>query len=355
MKNTIFLSIVFALFCSCNNNDAKIAAGNAGSKNSVILDSLFERYYNENMKIFPFDATQNGVDQYNALFPIDISDAYRDTIRMFFEKYKNELAKSDTSAANDDQKMSYRILNWEVEQNLARLTFPDNYMPINQFWSLPLTLGQLGSGKGAQPFKTTKDYDNWLSRLRRFPVWTDSAIANMKKGIAVGWVLPKSLAAKVLPQFEAMLVSAPAKSVFYGPIDMLDSNTLVQTDDKKRLAEAYKIAKQTDITPSYRKLHHFFKNEYLPKCRNTSGIDALPKGAAYYQYLIKNWTTTDLKPDEIFLCGKIFGKFKNEIDCKWFETSDEISLYIKNNLPKNSAILLKGSRGLKMEKVLEGF
>ena len=86
--------------------------------------------------------------------------------------------------------------------------FHDELMPINQFWSLPLTMGQLGSGEGNQPFKTVKDYDNWLKRIDGFVDWADTAIANFNKGIAVGMVLPKALVIKMIPQLEAQTVEA---------------------------------------------------------------------------------------------------------------------------------------------------
>ncbi len=75
-------------------------------------------------------------------------------------------------------------------------------VPTQQFWGLTLTMGQLGTGDGFQPFKTVKDYDNWLGRIKGYTLWTDSAIANYKKGIAAGVVLPKVLVEKMIPQMD---------------------------------------------------------------------------------------------------------------------------------------------------------
>jgi uncharacterized protein (DUF885 family) len=48
----------------------------------------------------------------------------------------------------------------------------------------------------------------------------------------------------------------------------------------------------------------FLKNEYLPACRNESGISAIPNGKAYYDYLINYHTTTNMTSNEIFEVGK---------------------------------------------------
>jgi uncharacterized protein (DUF885 family) len=47
---------------------------------------------------------------------------------------------------------------------------------------------------------------------------------------------------------------------------------------KNRLTAAYKIAILEHIVPTYQKLGEFLQDEYLPKARTTSGVDALPQG-----------------------------------------------------------------------------
>ena len=53
----------------------------------------------------------------------------------------------------------------------------------------------------------------------------------------------------------------------------------------------------------------------------------------------------------VILVGKEFEPVKNEYT--WFENSTEAAAYIKKHPPENSAILIKGSRGSKMEILLE--
>jgi uncharacterized protein (DUF885 family) len=261
------------------------------------LHHIVASYYDEKMQLFPLDATFNGEHQYDGLLNIDISEGFRQRQDSFIGKYLQQLQGVDTAALAPNDRISYDMLYREL--NIARqgLQFHDQLMPINQFWGLTLTLPQFGSGTSAQPFKTKEDYEKFMQRMQSFSVWADSAIANMRKGLETGYVLPKTLVLKVLPQL-ADLSKKDAGNVFYGPL-----KTLPQGMDGT-FAATYRQTIDSSVLPAYRRLHDFFQAEYLPKARSSSGISGVPDGKAYYEYLIRFWTTTDQTPDEIFAIGE---------------------------------------------------
>jgi uncharacterized protein (DUF885 family) len=314
MKKLLFIAAIAATFAACKNSPT--ASNKADTSQSVekttaeatgkdpSVSAVFQAYYDERMRLFPFEATSNGISTYNDQFPIDISDAYRDTVKQFYQKYKTQLAAVDASKLTERERMSYDILSWDLDVAIEGFNFNDHLMPINQFWGKTLDLGQLGSGEGSQPFKTTTDYDNWLKRISHFPEWADVAIANMKRGITEGAVLPKALVVKILPQLKPMAETPFAKHLFYQPIGKLTTNTNISAADKKRLTADYTKMVNEVVKPTYKKLNDFMQTEYLPKARTTSGISAVPKGKEYYAYLAKSWTTTTMTPDEIFEVGQ---------------------------------------------------
>jgi uncharacterized protein (DUF885 family) len=306
MKKLMYIAAIAASFAACKNSST--SANNAESAKSVgsapSVSAVFQGYYDERMRLFPFEATSNGISTYNDQFPIDISDAYRDTVKQFFQKYKTQLTAIDASKLSDRDRMSYDILNWDLDVAIEGFNFPDNLMPINQFWGKTLDLGQLGSGEGSQPFKTTTDYDNWLKRMSHFPEWADVAIVNMKRGITEGYVLPKALVVKILPQLKPMSETPVAQHLFYQPVGKLKTNTNISEADKKRLTADYTKMVNEVVKPTYKKLNDFMQADYLPKARLTSGINAVPKGKEFYTYLAKSWTTTTMTPDEIFEVGQ---------------------------------------------------
>lgn len=293
MKKTLLAFLCSAGLIACNSSPS------APNTSTSVLSAIVENYWQERMQLFPLEATGYGDNRYNDKLTITISTTFRDSLKRFYQKYLNQINELDSTAKNADV-TSFRLFKYEMEMNLEGLSYPTHYLPISQFWSFTLELPQLGAGSGNQPFKTVKDYDNWLSRLSAFPAWTDTAIYNMRKGMSAGWVLPKALVVKILPQLKAVVKDDTA-SIFYGPIKTLPDSFSAAT--KARLTEAYKEAIAKVINPSYSRLYQFFETEYLPKARPGSGIKDVPGGDAYYKYCIRYWTTTSRTPDSIYNTG----------------------------------------------------
>ena len=294
MRSFLFLLLAITLF-ACHNRPS--ASKNGNDK----LSQLFETYWQERMKLFPLEAMQTGDNRYNDRLPIDFTDSYRDTLQQFYSRYLTEIEKYHPDDLNDNDRISYAVFKREMQLQLEGLTFHDNYMPFQQFWGLPLTMGQLGSGESSQPFKTVTDYNNWLSRAKNFAAWSDSAIVYFKKGMASGIVLPKALVVKMIPQMQDLATTDTAKSVFYGPVRNMPASFSSAQKDSLRLAYSTTINRY--IIPSYQKLAVFLQTGYLPKARTTSGIAAIPQGKEYYNYLVRMWTTTSQSPDEIYNIG----------------------------------------------------
>lgn len=295
MKRILAILSFPALFFSCS--DTKAPQGDSAGK----LDSLFSSYWEERLQLFPLEATGIGDNRYNDKLTITIAQSFRDSLVRFYKRYEDLATNIDTAGLSPDRKISRSLFLHEMKMNLEGLKHPTHLMPITQFWSFTLELPQLGSGSGNQPFKTVADYDNWLKRLSAIPAWADTAIANMRNGIMNGWILPKSLVVKILPQLRDVVVANDTSSIFYGPIRNLPDS--FSAEDKTRLTIAYKNAIQNVVNPTYVKLHHFFEKEYLPQSRSTSGIIGVPGGLDYYNYCIRYWTTTDLHPDTIYNIG----------------------------------------------------
>lgn len=295
---SLFALCLFISACSTQGTKAPAEAGH-----HVSMQPLLKQYYEDQLKLFPLEATQNGDNRYNDQLPNNLTSAFHNRQKLMLQQYLDSLQHYDRNYLSENDRMSYDVLKWELSINLESLQYPEELMPINQFWSLPLTMGQLGSGSGNQPFKTVKDYENWLARVSSFSVWCDTAIANMRKGMASGIVYPKILMERVLPQLSSMVSKDVTKSLFYQPV--LSMQTLQFSDeDQKRLTALYAASIKTQINPSYQKLHDFIKMEYLPACRTTAGIANIPGGTDYYNFLIRYWTTTDLTADQVFELGQ---------------------------------------------------
>ena len=274
MKKIILIIVIPVILFSCKPK-----------KSTEDLKKLFDDYYEGTLKLYPFMATSNGDNRYNDQFPIDLSDQYRIEVKEFYTKYLNALEDYDRKSLSINDQTSYDILKYDCEMAIESFKYPDHLMPINQMSGKPLDFPLYGSGEGSQPFKTEKDYDNWLARMNKFPIWCDTAIAKMKEGIATGWVLPNALSIKILPQIKDIITEDAKKSIFYGPINKMPESFSKESKDK--YTAAYTAAINDRINPAYKKLADFLEKEYIPKSRDKSGISQVPNGKEYYAYLAK--------------------------------------------------------------------
>ncbi|GGK81264.1 DUF885 family protein [Rufibacter glacialis] len=300
MKKILLMAALAGVLFSCQKKADSGAAANVWPNQQLI--TMFETYWDQNLRFFPLEATAQGDNRYNHLLPNDNTQAFRDSLQTFYQQHLDKLHQFDRASLNANDQISYDIFEYELETRLEGLKLNTWMIPFQQFWGLPLTMGQLGAGTGNQPFKTTKDYENWLGRVQGFTVWADSAIANFRQGMAAGVVLPRPLVVKMIPQMQSMVVSDPTKSLFYGPIQNFPGE--VPAADRQRLTQAYQQAISTQLVPAYQKLATFLQQEYLPKARTTTGINDVPGGKDLYTYYVKYWTTTDKAPDEIYKTGQ---------------------------------------------------
>ena len=249
----------------------------------------------------PLSATQNGQNQFNGDLELSMTDAYLKKSIAIVEKYEAALSKIDTTSLTDDEKISYKIIQWENSVNKDLLKQPLNLLPLQQFWGTHLTMAQYGSGESAQPFKTEKDYTNFNSRMEKYGVWLDSAMVYMQKGIDKGLVLPKKLTEKMIPQFQSMITPKVEDNLFYSTIKKFPAHFSEAT--KKDLTAKYIATIQEKLMPRYKKMVDFLQTKYLPASRLTSGYGDMPGGKAMYEAYVKYWTTTTKKPEEIHQLG----------------------------------------------------
>ena len=268
---------------------------------SAALAALFDDYFERDLELNPLTATFIGDYRYNDRLANTFSPQYRAAVTAMDEEFLRRLLAIDREQLDDQDRLSYDLFKLNREQSLEGNQFPFHLLPVNQFYALTNSFVQLGSGTSAHPFKTVKDYDDFLSRADQFAIIVDQVITNMQEGARQGIVQPRILMKKLLPQIESQLVEDPKDSGFYAPVrDMPDT---FSGEDRERLEAAYADKINNTIIPAYQRLGNFIRDDYLAAARETVGLYALPNGEAWYAYLIRVRTTTDMTADEIHQIG----------------------------------------------------
>ena len=291
----IFAGLI--LMISCKKSDIALP------KSEANIDSIASKYYEGYLKMYPLEATMQGDSRYNDVLTNNISSEFISKEIAYYNETQKKLQTLDYDALSDEQKTVYDVLDYTLKDKIERYAYHPELMPFSQFEGLPLDFPLLGSAEGNQPFKTTQDYDNWLKRIDAFVIWMNTAEKNFREGMKQNVVLPKKLVVKMIPQMhsEEIITEDFDKNIFYGPIKKMPKN--FSAKDKEKYKILYQEAISSKIIPAYQKMGDFLEKEYLPKARNTDGINAIPNGKNIYEYYAKSWTTTNKTPEEINKIG----------------------------------------------------
>ena len=333
----LLLLFLALLGCTADERFATPQSSSQSSTESQQLRQILEDYFEEFLKLAPLFATSIGDNRYNDRLGIVISEEQRGQRRALYRNYQKRIATIPKERLGTDDQLILAVFERTLTRNLEALQFSQHLQPVRQLSSMVVDFPVIGSGTGVHPFKSVADYDNFLKRIDRFPVWVDTAIANMRKGMEVGIVQPKVVIERTLPQFDAMIVSEPKQSLFFQPIQQMPQN--FKDSDRTRLTVAYSQAIEQRIVPAYRKLRDFVQEEYLPKTRGTYGLSNLPDGNAWYEQAVRTQTSTTLTPEEIFQLGTAeVDRIKKEMErmraASGFQGSlQEFSRYLAKNAP----------------------
>jgi len=306
MKKLIFGCLVAGfVLIACTNDTASgpgAAANDADHSNaSGQLATLVAQYYKKYLELNPLSATQIGDHRFDDRLANRYGPEYIAATAVMNEEFLQRLLEIDESTLEGQDWLTYEAFKLSRENAIAGQQFPDELQPVNQFYSAPKSFVQLGSGAAYHPFKSVRNYDDFLRRIDDYVVLNKQLIENMKLGMQQGIVQPRILMEKVLPQLASQVVENVQDSLFYLPIKNMPDD--FSDDDRQRLTAAYTEAISEKIIPAYRQLGDFIRDEYLGAARESIGLSALPNGEAWYAYMVKLRTTTDLTPNEIHQIG----------------------------------------------------
>ncbi len=308
MKKALIAVSISLLLGGCGdatNSSGSEKAGSVIKQSSVSeqLDTIYNDYFEQNLKLNPLLATYIGDKRYNDQLPNYLSKQHIAKQRDLNQRFLEKISGINVEQLSRSQRISYDIFKRKLELELEGLKYPEHLIPINQFYNLAGRLAMLGSGESAQPFNTVQDYENWALRMEQIPRLFEQAIANMKEGVEKNIVQPRVLIEKAIPQITAHIDENVENTLFWAPITNMPES--VTESEAKQLQQRYKQVLNDTVMPAYKKLATYLEEAYLPHTRTESfGIGQLPGGDAWYQYRIEANTSTQLSADRIHKIGK---------------------------------------------------
>jgi uncharacterized protein (DUF885 family) len=206
-------------------------------------------------------------------------------------------SQSREALSGQDQ-LSLELFIADQERRLTQAAFvPFDPQPITAREGIHIRLPQLAA---QMPFVTEADYRNWIARLNAVPRHIDGIVEQLREGMRTGWTAPKVLVAGLPAQLRALREHL-GEGALSEPFRRLPAT--IPADVREQLALDGKAA-VAGLAPSLQQLEDFIRTEYLPAARPTIAASSLPGGPAWYAFLVKSATTTDLAPGEIHALGQ---------------------------------------------------
>jgi uncharacterized protein (DUF885 family) len=261
------------------------------------LNALLAEQWQHALQSQPEFATTIGDLRYNDRWS-DASLAHVTAEHKVAEDFLKRFEAIDTSGFSDNDKLNQQLMVRQLKEGLRSDDLKLYEMPLDQMSGAHLALAGFVS---SIPFDNTKEYEDYLARLKAVPKLFDQVTAVAQQGMQDKMMPPKYLLEKVVTQIESIDKSAGMDSVFAEPLKHFPKS--VSAADQKRLHDAILAAIDDDVRPAYRKLGEFVAKDYAPHGRTEPGIWNLPNGDEVYRFDIKLMTTTDETPDEIHALG----------------------------------------------------
>ncbi|HCA4899483.1 DUF885 domain-containing protein [Acinetobacter baumannii] len=262
-----------------------------------VLNQLLQEQWEYTLKNSPETATVLGDLRYNdrwTEFSKNQIEKDKKTTQNFLKRFE---AIDSTGFSATDQ-LNKDLMIYQLKETLKNYDLKLYEMPFNQMWGLHL---QFPGFISSIPFDNTKQYQDYISRLKQIPLILDQGIQLAKQGQKDGLMPPKYLIEKVAKQINSIAAPAGKDSVFASPLKQFPKN--ISKAEQERLSREILQAIDQNVRPAYQKLGTFIQKDYLPHGRQHEGIWSLPNGDELYRFYVENNTTTSESPENIHQLG----------------------------------------------------
>ena len=220
-----------------------------------------------------------------------------------------ELLAIDRARLSAADQLNYDIMRWRLQNAVDGQRFQRHLMPLSQRGGVQTADGMVERLR----LGSVQDYRDWLARMRALPARIAQHQALMREGIKSGHVPPRVLMDRVPAQIARQVVENPRQSPFFRAFQRYPASIPV-AEQQALSAEAERVIRDA-IVPAYRDFASFFQTEYLPAARTSIATSEAPDGKAYYAWLARLHTTTDLSPDAIHAIGlKEVARIRGEME-----------------------------------------
>jgi uncharacterized protein (DUF885 family) len=307
----------------------------------------------------PIGAGQRGDLAAQARWPDDSPAAEAERHRLDLD-FKRRLDAVPAAALSGEDALNRELLEAHLSIDIAGARFDEERLPFTNDEGFFLTPAYAAEGT---IIRSDAEARAWLTRIATLADYYAVETADLRRGLATGFVSPRITALSAAKAVRAQADLPAEQSPLLAPFDRLPEALAPRREALR--AEALGLIREK-VKPAEARLAAFFETQYLPRARATLGAYALPDGRAYYAYRVRRETTTDMTPDEIFALGqseiaRIRGAMQTEIAASGFKgTFPEFLAFLRSDprfyVTTREALMEKAARLAKrVDDKLPGF
>ena len=308
-KALLPLAITAALLAGCGPQQSQ-SPQQSNAPATVVTQSesdkanaLFEQIFMDEVRRDPVRQTRLGIkDDYDKWQ--DLSDAHFDADIALTQQHLTMLKAVDVSKLDDNTRISYLLMQQNLQQTLDEAKWRLYSYPVNQMFGIhsqvPSTLINQHS------ISSESDAKAYIARLNAVPALFNQLQEQLQKRAELGIIPPKFVFPLVLSASENVIKGAPfdtgADSTLLADFSKKVSQLDADEHSKKLLLDEAKVALLTSVKPAYTSLIRYL-NTLEQQADTVDGVWRFKDGAAFYNDELKRITTTDLTADEIHQIG----------------------------------------------------
>ncbi|MCI0415807.1 DUF885 domain-containing protein [bacterium] len=231
----------------------------------------------------------------------DGSDTFAHEMNALVRNDLETLRQYDRSTQTSDQQLSYDILEWFLANQVEGEKYMYHNYPLNQLAgvqselpSFMASIHYIGSKKNAK---------NYVKRLSKFDIRFDQELEGLRIREQKKIIPPKFAIEKVVTQMREFTRQKPRENILFTSFEeRLKKLSDVSDSEKQELYSSvdYEISKT--VYPAYQNLINYF-DQLQSKATTDDGVWKLPDGKAFYIYMLKSHTTTDMTPEQVHELG----------------------------------------------------
>jgi uncharacterized protein (DUF885 family) len=213
-----------------------------------------------------------------------------------------------------DDKLSYDTLDYFLGTQVDGLRFRYHDYPLNQLFGTQSNLPSfMASQHRIVGLGSAEDY---VARLGEFPRVGREVMEGLKKREELKIIPPTFVVEKVTSEMQAFVATEPKKNILYTTLvdKMAKAAEPIAKADQERVLVLAEEAITQQVYPTYQAWIDYYV-ALKPKTTGNNGVWALPEGDAFYQYMVRMHTTTDLTPDQVHDLGlREVARIETEMD-----------------------------------------